>query len=179
MTPEDKIVEAIDRNTKEVSDSLSVVRLMLAIIIGLLLSIAIPLRGATIFLPEASQPPMFDIGDPPKPPANPHIQHWYTMDVPGPDGVLPIEVFSPRLFSPVASVGYVEVDVPEPVTAYILIALVLIAGAAKCVMIYKLYRLRCEIYDAEHAGVQKALAEHNAVVARWRKDHIVREEPHA
>lgn len=132
MTPEDKIVdttyrlqivEAIDRNTKEVSDSLNFIRLMLVIIIGLLLPMAIRLRGATIFQPEASQPPLFDIGDP-KPPANPHIQHWYTMDVPTEAGVLPVEVFTPRLYSPVASAG--PVDVPEPGTWWLVLGGVLV-----------------------------------------------------
>lgn len=109
MTPEDKIVEAIDRNT----NALTTIVWWLAAITGCLLALAISAK-ATPLLPPLSQPPLYDIGDPPKPPANPHVQYWYTMDVPGPDGVLPVEVFAPRLFSPVASVG--PVDVPEPGT---------------------------------------------------------------
>lgn len=125
MTPEDKIVEAIDRLTKAIESYsidvffANVARIMLAgAVVAIAGMIGCPPSKATPLLPPLAQPPMFDIGDPPKPPANPHIQHWYTMDVPGPDGVLPVEVFAPRLYSPVVSVGPVdvEVDVPEPGT---------------------------------------------------------------
>lgn len=137
MTPEDKIVEAIDRNTEAVErqtkwlqvdeedpsivllkDIRSGLKYGLAIIIGILVGIVLIALTAVAapILPPLAQPPLFDIGNPPKPPPNPHVQYWHTMDVPGVNGVLPVEVFAPRLYSPVASKGPVDVDMPEPGT---------------------------------------------------------------
>lgn len=125
MTPEDKIVEAIDRLTEEVKS----VRNYL--IWGVILISTMMVARATPLTPPLAQPPLFDIGDPPKPPPNPNLQHWYTMDVPGPNGVLPVEVFAPRLYSPVASAGPVDVDVPELNTTWMLIIAIVVVLAIR------------------------------------------------
>ena len=90
------------------------------VIAGVLIGMSLG-ANATPLLPPLAQPPLYDIGDPPKPPTNPHVQYWYTMDVPGANGVLPVEVFAPKLYSPVASVGPVDVDVPEPGTWWLVL----------------------------------------------------------
>lgn len=130
MTPEEKIVEAIDRNTAAVKKSGAENQLMLLSIIIILLPMACCPRakGATL-TPPLEQPALWDIGDPPAPPPNPNVQYWYTMDVPTDDGVLPVEVFAPKLVAQKAVVTCTDctirdnrgwtfkddpVDVPEP-----------------------------------------------------------------
>lgn len=83
-------------------------------------------------LPPLDQP-IIELGAPPLPPPNPNVQYWYTMDVPGPQGVLPVGVFAPRLIARVASEPQ-GVDVPEPGTGW-LVGFVFIMAA--CVMVLK------------------------------------------
>jgi hypothetical protein len=52
-----------------------------------------------------------EIGEPPTPPPNPNQQYWYTTYVPGPTGVLPVEITAPRLEAPESPK---PIDVPEP-----------------------------------------------------------------
>lgn len=138
MTPEDKIVAAIDRLTEAIKSYsidvffANVARIMLAgAAVAIAGMIGCPPSKATPLLPPLSQPPLYDIGDPPKPPPNPNLQHWYTMDVPGVNGVLPVEVFAPRLYSPVATARPVDIDVavPEPGT-WILVVVIALTSLA-------------------------------------------------
>lgn len=137
MTPEDtsRIVDAIDRNTEaverqtewlkleEVDPSLEVLQdirnwlkaIWLVIVVMAVIWMFITPAKATPLLPPLAQPVIIEIGTPPLPPPNPHLQYWHTSYVPGPDGVLPVEVFAPRLVAQMASDAAV-VDVPEPGT---------------------------------------------------------------
>lgn len=119
MTPEDtnKIVAAIDRNT-EATREVAVGGLVRNIILFCAFVLAFtevccPRAKATPLLPPLDQPVIIEIGTPPLPPPNPHVQYWHTQYVPGPQGVLPVEVFAPRLVAQVASE---QVEVPEPGT---------------------------------------------------------------
>lgn len=156
MTPEDKIVEAIDRLTEAIKSYsidvffANVARIMLAgAAVAIAGMIGCPPSKATPLLPPLAQPPLYDIGDPPKPPANPHLQYWYTMDVPGVNGVLPVEVFAPRLYSPVATARPVDIDVavPEPGTWILVVVIALTSLAFQIVLqvaarVYKIRRRR-------------------------------------
>lgn len=94
-------------------------------ILAVLILAFIPATYATPLLPPLG----YEIGEPPAPPPNPNVQYWYTMDVPGPQGVLPVEVFAPRLVAQVASEPAVET--PEPGTAEMLaLALLIVALTA-------------------------------------------------
>lgn len=136
MTPnheEDNItaaIAAIDRNTAAIQshrDWTFAVMMVLVLFLGILLT-ALSAK-ATPLLPPLS----YEIGKPPSPPPNPNLQYWYTMDVPGPQGVLPQEVFAPRLVAQVASDAAV-VDVPEPGTWILLgtIIFLMAVGSHAC-----------------------------------------------
>lgn len=145
MTPEDanRIVAAIDRNTEaierqtvwlaEMDLSLEVLQnirnwlkaIWLVIVIMAILWMFITPAKATPLLPPLDQPVIVEIGTPPLPPANPHVQYWHTQWVPGPGGVLPVEVFAPRLVAQVASDAVDVVDVPEPTTLDMVISFVI------------------------------------------------------
>jgi len=62
MTPEDKIVEAIEKGTVAVAAMLLRVVYILVIVV-LMLSVLVVLKAAPL-LPPLEQPPLFDIGDP-------------------------------------------------------------------------------------------------------------------
>lgn len=154
MTPEDinEIVAAIDRNTaqvKEVAVS-GLVRNLILWFLAIMVAnyTACPRAHATPLLPPLAQPIIVEIGTPPLPPPNPHLQYWHTQYVPGPDGVLPIEVFAPRLMAQVAS-EQVEVDVPEPGTGLMVTAgiLALICfGSVFYQQASEIRKLKSEIY---------------------------------
>lgn len=117
----DKIVAAIERNTEAIdkfrSEVGSVSLWLFFILIVLIAGVGCPRAKASVLLPPLEQYAFTDIGTPPAPPPNPNVQYWYTMDVPGPDGVLPVEVFAPRLVAQVASEPQgVKVETPEPGT---------------------------------------------------------------
>lgn len=121
MTPEDtnRIIAAIDRNTQAVKsrqDWMFISLMLVVFFLGILLSAITAHASPILTTPE----PIYKIGTPPLPPPNPHVQYWHTQYVPGPDGVLPVEVFAPRLVARVASNA---VEVPEPRT-WLIIALV-------------------------------------------------------
>lgn len=92
MTPEDtsRIVDAIDRLRISIYNQLDWI--FAAILLAGLMS-GCPRMIATPLLP----PLTYEIGTPPLPPPNPHVQYWHTQYVPGPQGVLPVEVFAPGL----------------------------------------------------------------------------------
>lgn len=135
MTPEDtdRIIAAIDRNTEAVerqtewlkmeeeAPTLGVLQdirnwlkaIWLVIVAMAILWMYITPARATPLLPPLDQPVIVEIGTPPLPPPNPNVQYWHTQWVPGPDGVLPVEVFAPRLVAQVASDA---AEVPEPGT---------------------------------------------------------------
>lgn len=107
MTPEDKIAYEIR----------GCARMLVVIWITMLV-------GCYLCRGDVLLPPLgYEIGEPPAPPPNPNVQYWYTMDVPGPQGVLLQEVFAPRLVAQVASDPQgVEVETPEPGTLLIVLA---------------------------------------------------------
>lgn len=145
MTPEDtnRIVAAIDRNTEaierqtewlkleEVDPSLAVLQdirnwlkaVWLVIVVMAILWMFVTHAHATPLLLPLDQPVIIEIGTPPLPPPNPHVQYWHTQYVPGPQGVLPVEVFAPRLVAQVAS-DAAKVDVPEPGTLGMVISFI-------------------------------------------------------
>jgi hypothetical protein len=150
MTPEDKIVAAIDRNTEAVKSHTATQTVqLLCLLFVMTIGISCPRASASPIThhSEASEP----------------LQHWYTMDVPMETGVYAVEVYTPVLvFSQPQIVVLDEalrlVETPEPGTfSYIVGGLVLLAGATKCVVLWKMYRLRCDIYEREIA--RKALEE--------------------
>lgn len=130
MTPEDKIIAAIDRNTEaverqtewlkleEVDPSLEVLQdirnwakaIWLVIVVMAVIWMFITPAKAAPLLP----PLTYEIGTPPLPPPNPHVQYWHTQYVPGPQGVLPVEVYAPRLVAQVEPEPYVFVDIGDP-----------------------------------------------------------------
>lgn len=137
MTPEDKIVAAIERNTEAIDKfrrEVGYVGVWLWLIFTVLFIVMVILGGsaarAAVLLPPLEQPAFVDIGTPPAPPANPNLQYWYTMDVPTSEGVFPVEVFAPRLVANMASdPGEVVVETPEPrAITYVLGALVLLVA---------------------------------------------------
>lgn len=119
MTPEDKIVEAIDRNTESLESVgrfiFSGAILIWFVLLLILCAIGCPRAESAPLMPPLDQLIIIELGDPPAPPPNPNVQYWYTMDVPGPAGVLPVEVFASRLVGTMAS-AEVGVEVPEPGT---------------------------------------------------------------
>ncbi len=150
MTPEDKIVAALDRFRRAVIDCTAAI--LLIIIIIWFCTCALVTR--------AKASPLLSDGDEPT-----SLQYWYTVSVPQESGVYEVQVFTPALPALFAQPQIVVLDealrlveTPEPGTfSYILGAIVLLAGAAKCVMLWKLYRCHCEIYEREIA--RKALEE--------------------
>lgn len=124
MTPEDKIVEAIDRLTDAIKSYstdvffANVLHLALfgavAVIAGM---VGCPQAKSSLLLPALEQPVFVDIGEPPAPLPNPNVQYWHTQYVPGPDGVLPVEVFAPRLVANMANEPQ-GVETPEPGTGW-------------------------------------------------------------
>lgn len=128
----DKIIAAIDRNTEAVrgvKGEVGNVGMMLGIIWLGICVIDCPRAKASpiLTMPE----PIYEIGTPPMPQPNPHVQYWYTEYVPTPKGVLPVEVFAPRLVAQVASEA---VEVPEPGT-WLVVGLVILSIV--CVLILK------------------------------------------
>lgn len=124
MTPEEKIVAAIEEQTawlkvEEDDPLLPVLKEIRSLARGILVVIVIGLWALVLVITAEATPLLpplgYEIGEPPAPPPNPNVQYWYTMDVPGPQGVLPQEVFAPRLVAQVASDAAV-LDVPEPGT---------------------------------------------------------------
>lgn len=121
MLPEDKIATAVDRNTAKIDEfrrDVGSVGMWLFLILIVPIANGCPKAKATTITPPLAQSVLADIGDPPAPPPNPNMQYWYTMDVPGPEGVLPVEVFAPRLVANFASAPG-PAEVPEPGTAII------------------------------------------------------------
>jgi len=115
MTPEDtnKIVAAIDRNTeatREVAVS--------GLVRNIILFCAFVLAFTEVGCPRAKATPLlppltYEIGTPPLPPPNPHVQYWHTQWVPGDGGVYPLEVYAPAL-PRVEPELYVLVDIGDP-----------------------------------------------------------------
>lgn len=132
MTPEEKIVAAIEEQTawlkvEEDDPLLPVLKEIRSLARGILVVIVIGLWALVLVITAEATPLLpplgYEIGEPPAPPPNPNVQYWYTMDVPGPQGVLPQEVFAPRLVAQVASDPQgVEVETPEPGTLLIVLA---------------------------------------------------------
>jgi len=122
MTPEDtnRIIAAIDRNTQAVKsrqDWMFISLMLVVFFLGILLSAITAHASPILTTPE----PIYEIGTPPLPPPNPNVQYWYAQYVPGPDGVLPVEVFAPKLRAANSPIGHPgpmgqtgPVDVPEP-----------------------------------------------------------------
>jgi len=106
-----------------------IITLLIAIIwilVGILLT-AINSKASTILnITE----PAYEIGMPPAPP--PDVQYWHTMHVPTEGGVLPVEVFAPKLYAVMAKgeVG-VGTDVPELRRGWVLVGFILLVLAIK------------------------------------------------
>jgi len=121
----DKIVEAIRKAACNIIGWLFGIWIMLFFIF---LAIGVTAKAAPIL---AAPEPIYEIGVPPLPPANPNVQYWYTEYVPTPKGVLPVEVFASRLRAVIARETVETVDVPEPGTLALmaLAALFMVATA--------------------------------------------------
>jgi hypothetical protein len=68
---------------------------------------------AAPLMPPLDQPIIVEIGTPPLPPPNPHVQYWYTQWVPTDSGVYPQEVYAPAL-PKVEPMLYVFTDIGDP-----------------------------------------------------------------
>lgn len=138
MTPEEKIVAAIEEQTawlkvEEDDPLLPVLKEIRSLARGILVVIVIGLWALVLVITAEATPLLpplgYEIGEPPAPPPNPNVQYWHTMDVPGPQGVLPVEVFAPRLVAQLASEPAVET--PEPGTAWMVLAYLGVARACQ------------------------------------------------
>ena len=133
ISPEDKIVAAIERNTKAIDKFRSEVGSVGMWLFFILISgVGCPHAKASVLLPPLEQPAFTDIGTPPAPPPNPNMQYWYTMDVPTGYGVFPVEVFAPRLVANMASdpePPLPPTHIPEPSTGLLMMAALLVVVA--------------------------------------------------
>lgn len=90
----------------------SYARRILGLTAALLLAI-VPVANAAPLMPPLYQPAIVEIGTPPLPPPNPHVQYWHTQWVPMDGGVYPLEVYAPTL-PRVEPEPYVFVDIGDP-----------------------------------------------------------------
>lgn len=171
MTPEEKIVAAIDRNTAKIDEfrrDVGSVGMWLFLILIVLIAHSCPKAKAETINPPLDQSVLADIGTPPAPPPNPNLQYWYTADVPGPDGVFPVEVFAPRLVANMASdPGVVAwVEVPEPGTGMPL------GIGLGCLVGYVYFTRKAQKKAARYRGVLENIA--HSGMGRWELQEAAR-----
>jgi hypothetical protein len=176
MTPEDKIVAAIDRNTEALADverTLGGMDRTLAMIFFALCFLGMTTCGSGM----AKTSPITHHSAASEP-----LQHWYTVDVPTPSGVFPTEVYTPvlPLFEQPQIVVLDEalrlVETPEPGTGL----LFFLGGACWFVglflirIVWAITRDHREIHDRMEKA-RKALeysAHKQAELYRFRKETI-------